>query len=330
MYIKKPSSVEPGKIFLTGSFGLFLLIIIGTGSTSCRSAKKITTAISKKDTTQLKTDTATAEDLHRDSLKYIGQIFNQIQSNTIDCSTFSAKVKVHYEGSDGKDYEFNAFIRLQKDQRIWISINALLGIEAFRAVITPDSVKVLNKLDKVYQLRSVSYLQEITHLPFDFSTLQSIVLGNPVYLDSNILYYRKDIQGISFLSIGPLFRNYLTLNNDLSLKHSKLDDVDLMQAHSYDITYGDYEKVDTVLFSTYRKIVVAEKTRTDVEMNFKNIRFNENLDFPFSRKIINANNRYTVTSSRTSIEYAQTGIPVNFNFLFSSELSRPVSGAEPV
>ncbi len=49
---------------------------------------------------------------------------------------------------------------LQKDKIIWISINAtLLGIEAFRAVITPDSVKVLNKLDKVYQLRSVSYLQ---------------------------------------------------------------------------------------------------------------------------------------------------------------------------
>ena len=86
---------------------------------------------------------------------------------------------MHYEGSDGKDYEFNAFIRLQKDKMIWISINALLGIEAFRAIITPDSVKVLNKLDKVYQLKSVSYLQEMSHLPFDFNTLQSIVLGNP-------------------------------------------------------------------------------------------------------------------------------------------------------
>ena len=56
----------------------------------------------------------------------------------------------------------------------------LLGIEAFRAIITPDSVKVLNKLDKVYQLRSVGYLQEMSHLPFDFNTLQSIVLGNPI------------------------------------------------------------------------------------------------------------------------------------------------------
>ncbi len=264
-----------GFVLLTG-------VCLGIAGTGCRSAKKITTAISKKDTTVIKTDTAAVEDLHKDSLKYISQLYNYIQSNTIDCKTFSAKLKVHYEGSDGKDYEFNAFIRLLKDQKIWISINALLGIEAFRVLITPDSVKVLYKLDKVYQLRSVNYLQEISHLPFDFSVLQSIILGNSIYLDSNILYYRKDDKGISILSIGPVFRNYLTLNNDLSLKHSKLDDVDQMRARYCDITYGQYENADSVHFSTYRKISFAEKARLDVELNFNKYSFNENLNFPFS------------------------------------------------
>jgi Domain of unknown function (DUF4292) len=276
--------VNPGEgLFLKMSFCLLLVTLIAMMDTSCRSAKKITTAISKKDTIQRKIDTATAEDLHADSLKYILQLYSHIKSNNIDCNTFSAKLKVHYEATDGKDYEFNAFVRLQKNKKIWISINAtLLGIEAFRALITPDSAKVLNKLDKIYQQRSIGYLQDITHLPFDFNVLQSLILGNPIYLDSNILYYLKDLQGISILSVGPIFRNYLTLNNDLSLKHSILDDVDQMKDRSCDITYGDYEKADTVLFSTYRKIVVSEKGRLDVEMSFKNIHFNENLDFPFS------------------------------------------------
>jgi Domain of unknown function (DUF4292) len=264
---------------------LALLLVFGSiisGFSSCRSTKKITTAINKKDTLQKKTDTATSEDLHADSMRFIRQLYSHIISHTIDCNTFSSKLKVHYEGSDGKDYEFNAFIRLQKDKVIWISINALLGIEAFRAIITPDSVKVLNKMDKIYQQRSVSYLQEVSHLPFDFNSLQSLVLGNPVFLDSNIVYYRKDAQAISLLSTGSSFRNYLTLNNDLTIKHSILDDVDPMQSRSCDITYGDYERADTALFSTYRKIVISEKGRLDVEMTFKNIRFNENLDFPFS------------------------------------------------
>ncbi len=272
-----------GKIFLRCSLVVFGFVLIAAAFPSCRSTKTITKAISKKDTVLKKTDTTTAEDLHLDSMRYIQELNSHIQSNIISCRTFSAKMKVHYEGSDGKDYELTAFVRLEKDKRIWISVNAtLLGIEVFRVLITPDSAKVLNKVDKVYQLRSISYLQEISHLPFDFNVLQSIILGNPIYLDSNIVFYRKDLQGISVLSVGPVFRNYLTLNNDFTLKHSKLDDVDQFKARNCDITYGQYEKYDTVFFSTYRKIAVAEKARLDVEISFTKYSFNDNLDFPFS------------------------------------------------
>ena len=183
-----------GKFFLHCSLVFLGTLLLGLTISSCRSTKTITKAISKKDTVQKKTDTLTAEDLHLDSMRYIQQLYSHIQANTINCQTFSAKMNVHYEGSDGKDYELTAFVRLEKDKRIWISINAtLLGIEVFRALITPDSAKVLNKMDKVYQLRSISYLQEISHLPFDFNVLQSIILGNPIYLDSNIVFYRKDL-----------------------------------------------------------------------------------------------------------------------------------------
>jgi hypothetical protein len=272
-----------GKVIIRSSFVLLGTVGVAAVFSSCRSTKTITKAIAKIDTVQKKVDTATAEDLHLDSMRYIKQLYAHIQTNVINCQTFSAKMKVHYEGSDGKDYELTAFVRLEKDKRIWISVNAtLLGIEVFRVLITPDSAKVLNKVDKVYQLRSISYLQEISHLPFDFSVLQSVILGNPIYLDSNIVFYRKDLQGISVLSVGPIFRNYLTLNNDFTLKHSKLDDVDQLKARNCDMTYGQYEKNDTVLFSTYRKIAVAEKARLDVEISFNKYSFNDNLDFPFS------------------------------------------------
>jgi len=274
---------KAGVHFQNWSLSLFVIVLVALGALSCRSAKKITTALSKKDTVSKKVDSATAEDLHADSMRYIQQLYTHLQSNIIDCRTFAASLKVHYEGSDGKDYRFNALIRVQKDKMIWVSITAtLLGIELFRAIITPDSVKVLNKQDKLYQLRSVSYLQEISHLPFDFNTLQSIILGNPIFLDSNIVYYKKENQGISMLSVGRVFRNYLTLNKeDFRLTHSKLDDVDPLQVRYYDITYGEYENTDSVIFSTYRKIAVAEKSKLDVELSFKNIRFNDNLEFPF-------------------------------------------------
>src|SRR5215213_2919594 len=141
---------------------LVSVIVIG-----CRSTKKIQTAISKKDTTEL----VRVDNPKFDSTGFIRDVYHKVINNRIDFNTFSAKIKVDYRGGDGKSYDFNAFLRMKKDSVIWVSVNAALGIEAFRVLITPDSVKVLNKLDKVAQLRSMDYLQELTQLPFDFYAL---------------------------------------------------------------------------------------------------------------------------------------------------------------
>ena len=78
--------------------------------------------------------------------------------------------------------------------------------------------------------------------------------GNPIYLDSTkILYYRTETKGLSLYSIGAFFSNFLTLNADYTLHHSKLDDVDPMRARTCDMTYGDYDYSGSVPFSTYRR-----------------------------------------------------------------------------
>ena len=264
-----------------------IVALIG-GIAGCRSAKKIQKVIAapsgvRKDTATAAVPVVTPEDRHADSLRVIQQTVDGLFRNKIDFQTFSARMKVHYEGSDGKDYEFNAFIHIKKDSMIWVSINAALGIEALRLLITPDSVKILDKLKKIARLRSVSFLQEEVHLPVDFRTLQDLLMCNPIYLDTtNILFYKKDVSGISLLSAGELFKNYLTLNSDNTIRHCKLDDVDPMRARTCDLTYGDYEQRDTLRFSTYRKISVAEKTKVDIEFGYKQYKFNENLSFSFT------------------------------------------------
>jgi hypothetical protein len=248
--------------------------------TGCRSTKKIQKAISTpaihKDTTG---DAARAaalppRDVHADSMEVIRQ--------TLDFQTFSGHMHAHYEGSDGKDYEFNAFVHIKKDSMIWVSINAALGIEAFRVLITHDSVKILDKLKKIARLRSVSYLQEQIHLPIDFNTLQDLLIGNPIFLDTaHVVYYRREKNGISLFSVGDAFSNLLTLNPDLTAQHSKLDDTDPLRARTGDMTYGDYDYSGPAPFSTYRKISVAEKSKVDIEISYKQHKFNEALSYSF-------------------------------------------------
>lgn len=265
----------------------------------CRSTKKIRkemarprTVVSVDTTGTAGRDSAakvpTAADLKADSVAFIKGTLAKLSGNRIDFETMSGKMKVHYEGSDGKDYEFNAFIRIRKDSVVWVSINAALGIEAFRVLVTPDSVKILDKLKKTVRVRAVSYLQEEVHLPVNFAMLQDLLVGNPIYLDTNnVAFYKKENGGaVSLLTAGDLFKNFLTLNSDGTPRHSKLDDTNPMRARTCDLTYGDYEAVQGgsagQRFSTYRKISVAEKARADIEINYKQYKFNEIFNIPFS------------------------------------------------
>ena len=247
---------------------------------SCRSTRKIQTAIAKKDSVQVTTPDPNR--LGEDSAAFIRQTVNKMQAGTIGFTTFSAKINVDYQGTDGKKYDVNANLRMYKDSAIWISITAIFGIEGLRAYITRDSVKILNKQDKVYSARSLAYLQEVTALPLDLHSLQDILIGNPVFVDSTIKSYSKTGNTISLLSIGTWFKNLLTLNEFAKIENSKLDDLDKNRSRTCNLSYSDYENKKGVNFSTKRRITVAEKSNLDIKLDFKSYDFNETLSFPFS------------------------------------------------
>ena len=256
------------------------LIIIVSIAISCSPTRKINTAIAKKDTAQV----IMVDEAKRDSLKFISQVFQGLQKNRIDFKTFSGKIKVEYTDKDGKGPDLTVFARVIKDSAIWLSINAtILSYEAFRVLITKDSVKVLNKKDRIVQLRSVSYLQEISQVPFDFSNLQDLIVGNPIFVDSNIVFYRKNESNISLMSSGAFFKNLLTVsNNDYLVLNSKLDDLDARRNRTCALSYGNYENRNGIMFPTLRKITIAEKSTIDVDMDFKQYSFNETLSLPFA------------------------------------------------
>jgi len=254
---------------------IFILLAIITLA-SCRSTKKIQTAIEKKDTVE----TVTTPKI--DTTQLINNALLTLKNNRIDYKTFSAKVDVDYRGGDDKHYDVNANLRMHKDSLIWISVNAVFGIEAMRLLINKDSVFLLDKLNKTYLTRSIDYLQEVSGLPLTLSNLQDILAGNPVFIDS-VVSYSNDNCTISLLSIGKTFKNLVTINGEKNvLVHSKLDDLDITRSRTADLNYDDYENKKGKSFSSKRRITVAEKNKLDISLNFKQYEFNDDLSFPFS------------------------------------------------
>lgn len=258
---------------------LFLIAIIALLA-SCRSTRTISKAVAKKDTTAR---VAAPQKSGVDTQQLIQTTLAQLQNNHINYQTFNAKVGVDYKGTDGKSYSVNANVKMYKDSAIWISANAMLGIEAMRLLVTRDSVKLLNKLEKEYTARSIGYLQEVTSLPLDLYTLQEMIIGNPVFLDSNIVQYSTGNGVVNLVSLGRFFKNLLMLNQaDKSIIHSKLDDTDPRRSRTAELWYNDYDTKRGVLFPTKRQIVVSEKGRLDIKLDFKSYAFNESVEFPFS------------------------------------------------
>ncbi len=261
-------------------FFLFIIVSVAPFLWSCKTTKAINKVIAPKDSViVVETDVVT-----KDSLALAEKTTSDLSDHYIDFNSFSAKIKVEIEDAKGKQPDITATLRMIKDSAIWMSLTAtFLNIEVYRIYITKDSVILMNKQDKEVQYRSLDYLQEVTQIPFDFKTLQDMLVGNPVFFSSTNASFKKLEQFILISSVGNDFKNLLTLSGDNSLLlHSKLDDVDVLRNRTASITYDDYTKAGTLDFSTKRQIIISEKNKIDIRLNYKQFEFNKDLSVGFS------------------------------------------------
>jgi hypothetical protein len=253
--------------------------IINLAMFSCRTARQINKAIAPRDTTTI-FDNKSAED----SIKLVHETLRAFDRNYIDFKTFSAKIKVDIEDSKGKQPDLVAVVRIIKDSAIWVSLSAsILNIEVYRVLITKDSVILLNKLDREVQRRSLDYLQEVAQIPLEFTSLQDLLIGNPVFYNDSINSYKQSGDFILITYVGDIFKNLLTLSTESKiLKHIKLDDINISRNRTADITYDSYDNKSGINFSTYRQIIITEKNKLDIRLNYKQFEFNKELSVSFN------------------------------------------------
>ncbi len=261
-------------------FAFIIATYLISSFSQCRSGKAITKAIAPKDTTnivQIKTES--------DSIATIKSVQETLKKSKLEFKTFSAKIKLDIETSKGKKPDLVANIRMIKDSAIWISItaNVVINVEVFRALITKDSVILIDKQQREVHYRSIDYLQELTNIPFDFFTIQDLIIGNPIFFNENNMTVRKFEKYTLISSIEKDFKNLITITSPENLlQHCKLDDTDILLNRTADFTFSEYSTNNGVTFSTYREVVASEKNRLDIRMNFKQYEFNKELSVNFS------------------------------------------------
>lgn len=261
-------------------FGFLLLL-----ASACATFKKvqiIENALSKTDTSKSQ---IIAEIQKVDSLAIVKGILSKIRDAKLDYKTMNARVKVEYESPNSSN-NIIANVSMIKDSQIYITIRGDMGIIGVKALIKKDSVILLYPLNKAKSVekKPIGYLQELVKIPFTFYTLQDLILGNPIFIDSSrIISYKINNDKFQVSLLGKIFKNLVILNNDYSkVMHLKLDDVDVSQHRTCDIAYSDHVTVGPYQFPLSRNIQIVAQQKLEIRLSIKEFTFNEPVKYTFA------------------------------------------------
>jgi Domain of unknown function (DUF4292) len=197
--------------------------------------------------------------------------------NKFDTFSGKARTKLNINGSTN-DVTLN--IRIKSGEKIWVSVTAF--IEAARALITPDSILIMNKLEGVYIKKPFSYINSIVGKNVNFKTLESLLVGNvvPELIDKNAdLQVKGDTTTVTGhlddiiykLVVGPGLKAYQTGMNNPTAEQSLL------------VTNSAFIQAGNKTIPSQIDIKSATKNKT-VQINLRYIKteFDTPLEYPFT------------------------------------------------
>jgi len=265
-----------------------LLIVLLSGFfVSCKSTKAVGTSglppkAASSDSSAVITTAAKSVNMAR------AEKLLSIKNGETSFNTLSGKAKAALSiGSNANDVTMN--IRIKNKEAIWVSVTAIAGLEVARALITPDSVRVINRLENEYIKKPFSYLYEFTNNKINFATLQSVLVGNTIseFITGSTEVKLDGAEAGLKTSIGSMIYD-LMVNNQNKVVQSNLKDT--MASQSLLVFYGDFQAISKqqVPHSVVMKSQAKSKS-ISLDLKYTKIELDVPVEIPFK-----VPDRYTI------------------------------------
>lgn len=167
-------------------------------------------------------------------------------------------------------------LKLQKDKQLWLSVKPMLGIEAVRVLIRPDSVFVLDRLNKAYLAKPFSWLSSLSQAPLTFAALQDILINNVGFLAG--MKVEKGGEGtLLFMQQGI---NYRLRQGNAPLKAASLEVQQEQQ--QLKVEYLKWQELEKQWLPAQLKMAIKGKQSGGIELNFSKFAVENGQTYPFS------------------------------------------------
>ena len=268
---------------------LFLISVILFNFSHCKSPKKIqkiSNIFISKDTLPKNINNQeliNPENKKLDSMRQLDSFLNLVKSRIIKFKTFNAKFKIDYTANQ-KNETYIANISIIKDSIIYLTFKAqFLGIIGLQALITKDSLILINRINKTIQEFSFNYLKKITQIDLEFKHLQDIIIGNPSINEKQLVNTKIDNY---YLTLNFVSENLKMLQNfkidNFIIANCKLDDNNPLKNRTLNIQLEQLKPYNDFMFSTYREIELTELKNLYIYLTFKDFNFDQPINYKFT------------------------------------------------
>jgi hypothetical protein len=223
---------------------------------------------------------ATEEGLRVRSTRFL---VKRLEAQRLDYTWYEAKAKMQYETAE-RAGSARAYIRMRRDSAIWVSVVPLLGIEVVRAYITPDSLTVLNRLEKKWASYSFAQAESRFSMPnWRFRDLQDLLIGKAPDRLAQLAYDEATIEGRRYVlehqGDSSQFRLGLWPEHwsPAFLQYRPGPDEE-----SFEIRYGQHEALDKGYFPQLIKLDIFTPQKLEASFNLSRIAFDEAQSMPFA------------------------------------------------
>ncbi|MCD0464330.1 DUF4292 domain-containing protein [Flavobacterium sp. ENC] len=202
--------------------------------------------------------------------------------NKLDFKTLYIKSSARYV-DEKQSQNVSAEIKIEKDKQILISVR-FLGITMAKALITPSSVSYYEKINSTYYEGDFTSLSKWLGTELDYSKVQNLLIGEALDDLRKGKYTQTIVENLFRLedeketNIKKTFflepEKYLLQKEQISQPSEN---------RTLEIRYSDTKTFDQGTIPTAIEInAVQPKGKTDINLNYNNITFNEELSFPYS------------------------------------------------
>ncbi|MDR3062249.1 MAG: DUF4292 domain-containing protein, partial [Dysgonamonadaceae bacterium] len=104
------------------------------------------------------------------------ELISAVLSNTVEYNKFSAKLNVNLQpGQKNKGISAPASLKIIKGEALMLSFQMpIFNFEMFKMVITPDSILLIDRKNKMYVMEAIRDVKEVADFAFEYQNLEAL------------------------------------------------------------------------------------------------------------------------------------------------------------